>query len=80
MITITFEIPEEIAEFIKTELKTEPKTYIQNKLINPIIDKYEKNIRSKKLELVEAAVKAEAAQAKSDMKITLTAQDKLRKK
>lgn len=80
MITITFEIPEEIAEFIKTELKTEPKTYIQNQLIKPIIDQYEGSIKSKRLAAVDDEVKTEVASAKRGMRIQLTESDKLRKK
>lgn len=80
MITITFEIPEEIAEYIKTELKTEPKTYIQNQLIKPIIDQYEGSLKAKKLAAVDDEVKTEVANAKKGMRIQLTELDKLRKK
>lgn len=71
MITIQFEIPDEVAEFIKTELRTEPKTYIQNQFIDPIVEKYQASLKVKRVEEAHTKVDTEMIKVKNDMKVEL---------
>lgn len=71
MVTIEFEIPDEVATFIETELKMKPKTYIQNELITPILDKYHKSLKTKKLAEATAQVDKDITTVKNAMQIKL---------
>jgi hypothetical protein len=79
MITITFQIPDEIAQFLRDKKNVEPKTYFQNEVIEPIISDYEKNIKSDELVKLQDAVSLKVGKIKTDMKVIITDEEKKRK-
>lgn len=71
MLKIVFTIPDEIEAFIKDDLKQEPKTYIQNQLIDPIIEKYGKKVAEVEAKKAEEKTATDVAKAKNKMKVEL---------
>ena len=71
MLKIVFTVPDEIEAFIKDELKQEPKTYIQNQLIDPIIEKYAAKVKEAEKVKAEQKATTEIAKTKGKMKVEL---------
>ena len=76
MIEIDFQIPQEIVDFIKAEKGQDVKTYIQNEVLNPIIEKYQKVYKEKRIKDIEVEVTKEINKIKKAFKIKISEEKK----
>lgn len=79
MLTIQFEIPDEVATFIRDELGAEPKTYFQNEFIGKLVSQYEKAINTSEKTKMNEVVEAKMVKVKNEMKVVISASEKKRK-
>ena len=76
MIEIDFQIPQEIVDFIKDEKGQDVKTYIQNEVLNPIIEKYQKVYKEKRIKDIDVEVNKEINKIKKAFKIKISEEKK----